>query len=141
MAALDLRVLGAFASGLASGGVAQTSLAIKGPLASPELIGNIDVKSGELRLETPSMSATDFNGTITVDASRKGTIALTGLVNGGPTDVRGTLALENLTSPAGRVTLTARNVVLEYPEGFQTESNADLALTLSPLRLDALGSR
>lgn len=128
---LDLRVIGAFASGLASGGVAQTSLAIKGPLASPELIGNIDVKSGELRLETPSMSATDFNGTIVVDASRKGTIALTGLVNGGPTDVRGTLALENLMSPAGRVTLTARNVVLEYPEGFQTESNADLALTLA----------
>jgi translocation and assembly module TamA len=128
---LDLRVLGAFATGLASGGVAQTSLTIKGPLSSPELVGNIDVKSGELRLETPSMSATDFSGTITVDASRKGTIALTGLVNGGPTDVRGTLALENLMSPAGRVTLTARNVVLEYPEGFQTESNVDLALTLS----------
>ncbi|HZM60509.1 MAG TPA: translocation/assembly module TamB domain-containing protein, partial [Vicinamibacterales bacterium] len=128
---LDLRVIGAFASGLASGGVAQTSLTIKGPLDSPELVGNIDVKSGELRLETPSVSATDFNGTITVDASRNGTIALTGLVNGGPTDVRGTLALENLMSPSGRVTLTARNVVLEYPEGFQTESNADLALTLS----------
>ena len=138
---IDLRVLGAFASGLASGGVAQTSLTIKGPLASPEVIGNIDVKSGELRLETPSLSATDFNGTIAVDASRKGTIALTGLVNGGSTDVRGTFALENLTSPAGRVRLTARNVVLEYPEGFQTESNADLALTLSPLRLDARGSR
>ena len=128
---LDLRVLGAFTSGLAAGGVAQTSLTIKGPLASPELIGNIEVKSGELRLETPSISATDFNGTITVDASRTGTIALTGLVNGGPTDVRGTLALENLMSPAGRVNVTARNVVLEYPEGFQTESNADLALTLS----------
>ena len=77
------------------------------------------------------MSATDFNGTITIDASRKGTIALTGLVNGGPTDVRGTLSLESLTSPVGRVNLTARDVALEYPEGFQTESNADLALTLS----------
>jgi autotransporter translocation and assembly factor TamB len=116
---LDLRVLGAFTSGLASGGVAQTSLTITGPLASPELIGNIDVKSGELRLEMPSISATDFNGLITVDASRTGTIALTGLVNGGPTDVRGTLALENLMSPAGRVTLTARNVVLSTPRGFR----------------------
>jgi outer membrane protein assembly complex protein YaeT len=129
---LDLRVLSAFASGLASGGVAQTSLAIKGPLASPVMIGSLEVMSGELRVETPSLWATDFNGTITVDASRKGAIALTGLVNGGPTDVRGTLALESLTSPEGRVNLTAHNVALEYPEGFQTESNADLALTLSP---------
>jgi len=128
---LDLRVLGAFASGLASAGVAQTSLAIKGPLASPDVIGKIEVMSGELRLETPDMLATDFNGTITVDASRQGTIALTGLVNGGPTDVRGTLTLESLTSPLGRINLTAHNVALEYPEGFQTESNADLELTLS----------
>ena len=138
-------MLGAFTSGLASGGVAQTSLTIKGPLASPEVIGKIDVKSGELRLETPSLSATDFNGTIAVDASRTGTIDLTGLVNGGPTDVRGTFTLENFTSPDGRVSLDARNVVLEYPDGFQTESNAHLDADAvsrparrSPGRIDVL---
>ena len=129
---LDLRVLGAFVDGLAPGGIAQTSLTITGPLASPVAVGHVDVMSGELRLETPSLSATDFNGTITVDASRAAAISLTGLVNGGPTNVRGALTLETLTSPDGRITLTARNVPLEYPEGFQTESNADLTLTLSP---------
>ena len=129
---LDLRVLGAFVSGMALGGIAQTNLTITGPLASPVAIGHVDVMSGELRLETPSLSATDFNGTISVDASRTATMSLTGLVNGGPADLRGTLTLETLTAPDGSIALTARNVPLEYPEGFQTESNADLTLTLSP---------
>ena len=33
--------------------------------------------------------------------------------------------------PRGRTSLTARNVMLEYPDGFRTESNADLILTLA----------
>jgi outer membrane protein insertion porin family len=130
--ALDLRVLGAFAPGVASGGVAQTTLTVRGPLASPQIVGSVDVESGELRLETPGISASDFYGSITVDAARNATVALNGFVNGGPTSVWGGLALEDLSSPRGRVSLAAWNVMLEYPEGFQTESNADLALTFEP---------
>jgi outer membrane protein assembly factor BamA len=130
--ALDLRVLGAFAAGVASGGVAQTALTVRGPLASPQIVGGVDVESGELRLETPSISASDFYGSITVDAARNATVVLNGFVNGGSTSVWGGLALEDLSSPRGRLSLAAWNVMLEYPEGFQTESNADLALTLAP---------
>jgi autotransporter translocation and assembly factor TamB len=130
--ALDLRVLGAFATGIASGGLAHTALTVTGPLASPQIVGNIDVTSGELRLETPSLSASDFSGNIAVDAARRATIYLNGDLNGGPAYVEGTFALDEITSPQGRLTVKAWNVMLEYPEGFQTESNADLAFVLGP---------
>ena len=130
--ALDLRVLGAFASGIASGGLAHTTVTITGPLASPQIVGSIDVSSGELRLETPSLSVSDLTGSIAVDATRKATMYLNGDINGGPAYIEGSLALDEITAPRGRITLTAWNVMLEYPEGFQTESNANLSLTLGP---------
>ena len=128
--ALDLRVLGAFASGIASGGLAHTTFTVTGPLASPQIVGSIDVSSGELRLETPSLSVSDLTGSIAVDATRKATMYLNGDINGGPAYIEGSLALDEITAPRGRITLTAWNVMLEYPEGFQTESNANLSLTL-----------
>ena len=70
--ALDLRVLGAFASGIASGGLAHTAFTVTGPLASPQIVGSIDVSSGELRLETPSLSVSDLTGSILVDAIAQG---------------------------------------------------------------------
>ena len=130
--ALDLRVLGAFASGIASGGLAHTAFTVTGPLASPQIVGSIDVSSGELRLETPSLSVSDLTGSILVDATRKATMYLNGDINGGPAYIEGSLALDEITAPRGRITLTAWNVMLEYPEGFQTESNANLSLTLGP---------
>ncbi len=138
--ALDLRVLGAFASGIASGGIAHTAFKVTGPLASPQIVGSIDVSSGELRLETPSLSASDLTGSIAVDATRKATMYLNGDINGGPAYIEGSFALDEITSPRGRITLTAWNVMLEYPEGFQTESNANLSLTLGP-GFDAVGPR
>ena len=130
--ALDLRVLSAFASGIASGGIAHTAFKVTGPLASPQIVGSIDVSSGELRLETPSLAASDLTGSIAVDATRKATMYLNGDINGGPAYIEGSLALDEITAPRGRITLTAWNVMLEYPEGFQTESNANLSLTLGP---------
>jgi outer membrane protein assembly factor BamA len=130
--ALDLRVLGAFGSGIASGGLAYTAFTVTGPLSSPQIVGSADVSSGELRLDTPSVSAADFNGTIAVDAARRATIYLNGDINGGPTYVEGEFALDEISAPHGRLSVAAWGVMLEYPEGFQTESNANLSLALGP---------
>ncbi len=130
---VDLRILGAFVNGVASGGVAHSALTVKGPLAAPELLGTIGVTGGELRLENPSFAASDLEGTIVVPANREATISLKGTVNGGAATVEGTVSLKDFAAPTGRVTLTARNVTLDYPEGFQSESNADLVLTLNGL--------
>jgi outer membrane protein assembly factor BamA len=57
---------------------------------------------------------------------------LNGDINGGPAYVEGSFALDEISSPRGHIAFTAWNVMLEYPEGFQTESNANLSLTLGP---------
>jgi outer membrane protein insertion porin family len=131
---VDLRILGAFATGIASGGVAHSALTVKGPLAGPVVLGDLSVAGGELRLDSPGFAASDIEGTITIPANRDATIALKGTVNGGPATIQGTVSLADPAAPTGRVTVTARNVTLDYPEGLQTESNADLTLVLAPAR-------
>ena len=137
--AVDLRILSAFVDGVATGGVARPTLTVKGPLRAPDFVGTIGVTAGEIRIDTPEVAASNIDGTITIAADRLATLSLKGLVNGGPAEVTGNVTLKDLAAPVGRVGLTARNVALEYPAGFQTESNADLALTLAPTRSTLTG--
>src|SRR5262249_43377044 len=86
---IDLRILGAFANGIASGGVAHSALSVKGPMAAPAVLGNLSVSGGELRLDSPSFAASDIEGTIAIPADRDATIDLKGTVNGGAATIRG----------------------------------------------------
>ncbi len=128
---VDLRILGAFASGTAFGGVARPDFTVKGLLASPELFGSIGIMAGEIRIDNPPVAASDFNGIVSIAGDRMATISLDGLVNGGAATLAGEVNLKDWSDPRGRTSLTARNVMLEYPDGFRTESNADLTLTLT----------
>ena len=127
---IDLRIAGAFASGVASGGIGYADLSIKGPLTAPAVSGSLNITAGELRIDTPPLAASDFDGTLWVDAESNATISLNGLVNGGAATIAGAVNLKDPGDPRGRVSLTARGVMLDYPDGFQTESNANLALTM-----------
>ena len=70
---------------------------------------------------------------------------MAGTVNGGAAELNGEIDVTTIGDPRGRVTMSARNVALEYPEGLQTESNANLTLTLAAAgatlagRVDVLG--
>ena len=128
--ALDLRVLSAFAEGITSGGSARANLRITGPLDKPDIVGEIGVADAELQLDSPRLAATDLQGTILIGDSRKVSVALAGLLNTGTAKISGTLDLADPASPLGKLLLTGRNVALEYPSGFQTESNVDLELAL-----------
>ena len=59
---LDLRLLGAFATGIATGGTAQADFTVSGPLRSPSVVGRIGVTNGELRLDTPRLVASELEG-------------------------------------------------------------------------------
>jgi outer membrane protein assembly factor BamA len=142
---LDLRLLGAFATGVASGGTAEADFIVSGSLRSPEVVGRIVVKNGELRLDSPRLVASELEGSVRVDKGRRATVSMAGTVNGGAAEVKGDIDLAAIGDPRGRVTLSARGVALEYPEGLQTESNANLTLTLGGAgptlagRIDVLG--
>ena len=142
---LDLRVLGAFAAGVGAGGTARVNLAIGGAIASPDVTGEIVLADGELRVDAPRLLASDVAGTVRIAADRTAVIAVTGTINGGAAKIDGRVDLTRPDDPRGTVTLDARNVAVEYPEGFQTESNAQLTLALASPgptlsgRIDVLG--
>ena len=59
---LDLRLLGAFATDIATAGIAQADFTVRGPLWSPNVVGRIGVTNGELRLDTPRLVASELGG-------------------------------------------------------------------------------
>ena len=141
---LDLRALGAFASGVATSGTARADLAIGGSVESPELAGEIVVADGEARVDSPRLVLSDLAGSIRIAKDRAAVLGLTGTINGGAATLAGNLDLTRPDDPRGLITLAAENVVFEYPDGLQTESNARLSLALAarPMlsgRIDVLG--
>jgi outer membrane protein insertion porin family len=136
---LDLRVLGAFADGIAAAGTARTDLKIAGPLTQPVVVGLVAVSDGELRLDTPAIVASDFSGDVRLGERNAATVNLAGSLNGGTAKITGALDLTWPAEPRGKLSLDARNVALEYPDGFFTESNADLTMTLGGTRASLAG--
>ena len=141
----DLRLLGAFSTDLAAGGTAQADFTVSGPWQSPDVVGRIDLKNGELRLDTPRAVASELEGSVRVEKGGAATIDVAGTVNGGGAKLDGEIDVKAIGDPRGTLTLSAQNLALEYPEGLQTESNATLTLTLAPAgatlagRIDVLG--
>ena len=142
---LDLRALGAFASGVATSGTARADLAIGGSIESPELAGEIVVADGEARVDSPRLVLSDLAGSIRIAKDRAAVLGLTGTINGGAAKLAGNLDLTRPDDPRGLITLAAEDVAFEYPDGLQTESNARLSLTLAAAgrtlsgRIDVLG--
>jgi outer membrane protein assembly factor BamA len=130
--ALDLRMLSAFVEGIATGGTARTDVWVTGPLAAPVIVGRTAIAEGELRVETPPLAASDLEGTIAISEDRTLTLALEGLANGGAVRLTGNVDLKDVAAPSGQASLSADNLVLEYPDGFQTESEVELTLSLTP---------
>ena len=134
-AVVDLRILGAFATGVAAGGLARTDVRVTGPLDAPVVAGQMSISDGELRIETPALVASDLTGEVRItDGRRAATVALAGLVNGGTAKLTGQVDSTTPSDPRGQIAVTARNVGLAYPEGLATESNADVTLTLGAAR-------
>jgi outer membrane protein assembly complex protein YaeT len=128
---MDLRMVAAFVTDIGTAGIATTDLAVSGPLNAPEARGVVGIKDAELRIQTPPVIASDLNGELRITGGRAVAVMLTGLVNGGEAKISGDINAAALDDPRGRLVLTARNVAVEYPDGFATESNADLTVTLA----------
>jgi outer membrane protein assembly complex protein YaeT len=128
---VDLRIVSAFVPGISSTGTAKAGLQITGPADAPEIRGTIAVSDGALQLDTPRLAATDLEGTVQIAAGRQIAVSLDGLLNTGRAHLDGTIDLKDLAAPGGTLNFTGRGVALEFPSGLQTESNADLKLTLA----------
>ena len=113
-----------------SSGTATLNATVKGSLESPKLAGTATFEKGEFRWGTlPRL--TDISGQATFDETEINADGLTAKVGNGNVVFGGnmTLDLNEFRNSAYHLTAAGRDMVLRYPEGFQSKVDADLTLT------------
>lgn len=128
---LDLRVVGAFLPDIATAGVGDLSVAVRGTMASPLADGFVQLRDGELRLEGPQIGVSDARGRILLGANRLELSGLEGDLNGGRFAMIGGLEYQGLTLTGGSISIDSRNVALNVPEGMRTEVDAAIAVAFA----------
>jgi len=126
---LDLRMIGAFASGVAVAGRAAIDLRATGPAAQPNIDGEVTVVSGDLVMRDPNVAITDLNGALVFAGGRITLEDVTGTANGGTIAAGGTMAYEGFTPTDGSLWIRGRGLALAVPENLRTEIDADLTLS------------
>ena len=124
----DLRMASPFLRPAATGGTADVSLSLAGPIASPLLEGRVLLDAAEFRLRDPRVAVTDVSGTVLLIGDRVQLEGVRGTVNGGALTIAGEARLRGWTLDTAGITLAANNAAVEFPDGLRTEVAADLRL-------------
>lgn len=136
----DLALLQPFLDGIAPGGQAEIDLRALGPLAAPDLTGQLVLTDASLRVAEPRLVLEQLGGTATFTGRQMALPALRGLANGAPVTISAALALDADNQPGGQLRVRADGVPLEYPEGLRIEADVDLIAGLAGERVDITGS-
>ena len=126
----DLRVVGAFVPGVATGGTAALDVRVRGRADDPELDGQIAITDGELRVRAPRVAVTNLAGTVALMRDRLVVRDISGAANGGTIQFGGEMRYDRLALQSGEVSLVGRRIALDVPEGLRTETDADLKLVV-----------
>ncbi len=129
--ALDLRLLGAFTGVARPAGRADAQIRIGGIATNPSIDGFVTFSNGELRVADPRLIVSDLAGTVTFARDTMRFERLWASVNGGGTEIAGSLRHQWLKPLDGAITLHSRDVAIEIA-GLRAEADADLTLTLEP---------
>jgi outer membrane protein assembly complex protein YaeT len=129
--AVDLRMLSAFAPGVASSGRATFDVKVTGTAADPSVDGQISVENGGVILRDPRIAVTDLQGIVAFARDEIQLRDFTAHANGGTVRITGTLRYPRLELEGGALSIAARGLALELPEHLRSEVDADLQLNLS----------
>lgn len=127
----DLRVVGAFVPGVATGGTAALDVRVRGLADDPEPDGEVAITGGELRVRDPRVAVTNLAGTIALTRDRLVVRDLSGAANGGTIRISGEVRHGALALRSGEVSLVGRRIALDVPQGLRTETDADLKLIVT----------
>lgn len=130
----DLRLLSPLLSNATTSGNGRVTLRVNGAAANPSLDGSIEVGDGGLRIRDPRIAVSELSGLINLAEGRLTIERLQGSVNGGSLVIAGGLGLDGYRPAAGRLTFTAREVPLDFPEGVRSQIDADLVLQTDSTR-------
>lgn len=128
---LDLRMLGAVSRDFGSGGRADFDIRATGPLDDPAIVGEIELRDGELAIRDPRMAVTELTGKVTLTPDRIRLVDLRASANGGTLQMSGDVRLDALVPTGGSISLVGRGLALEAVDNLRSEIDLDLTLMVS----------
>ncbi len=114
---LDSQLLAAFFPELAGSGSMACEMNIGGTMNDMEWNGRIEVKNNSLQFAAANLFMNQLNGVVAINNDQFVMERLTGNLNGGAIEIKGSLALENQKPPAIDLQLQMADVKLNFPEG------------------------
>jgi outer membrane protein assembly factor BamA/autotransporter translocation and assembly factor TamB len=130
---LDLRVLNILTPGARVLGRADSEIRITGSVKSPTLDGWVTFSNGEARIANPRLVVSDVTGTVTLAADTVTFERMFASVNGGDSEITGTIRHRWFTPLGGRITMVTNGAALAV-EGLRAEANANIAFDAEPGR-------
>lgn len=127
-ATLDLQVASVLIAPAAAAGQATLSLSVGGPARSPLMDGHVALRGGELRVRDPRILATDLTLDAQLARDRFVIDRLAGTLNGGTLTGAGSGRLAGARLAEIDVRIEGRGTAVEFPEGLQSEVDAELRL-------------
>jgi translocation and assembly module TamB len=126
---VDLKLIEAQYPQLASSGVIDLQVDVRGTVQSPDLRGIGALSNASLRYEGFFTSLTNVNGTLSFNQNQIRINGIDGSAGGGTVHAEGTALLQGSSIQGMAIQIDAKNVRWRgYPEGLRTVIDADLNL-------------
>jgi outer membrane protein assembly complex protein YaeT len=130
-ATLDLGLVTSSSEGVAVAGQAQAGVVVRGTIRDPIIAGGLVWRDGRLALTDPLIGGEDLDLRAQVQGKKVVIDNFSGLLNGGRVRASGSFSINDGRPENVDLSLTGRNVFLDYPRGLQTVSGARLTLKSS----------
>lgn len=126
---IDLRMASAFLRPAATGGRADISVSVAGPVQAPIVEGRVAFSDAEFRLPSPRLAASELEGSLLLIGDDIRLEGLRGQLNGGDLTLDGTATLRQGHLDTLSLRLDAQRAAIEYPDGLRSEVVADIQIT------------
>lgn len=125
----NLGILQGFMNNVRGSGRASVAAVISGTATSPVLNGAMTVDNGRIRHFALPHALENINGIVQFDSRGIRLDGLAARLGGGDVTFGGRVDVEGYQPRAVDVSMTGRNMRLRFPEGMNSQADADLSLT------------
>ena len=125
---LDSQLLAAFFPELTCSGSMAFEMNIGGTMKDMEWNGKIEVMNNSLQFAAANLFLNQLNGVVGLHNGKFAIERLTGNLNGGTMEIKGSVALENQQQPSVGIQLRVTDVKLNFPNGLFTNLSGLLNL-------------
>ncbi len=128
---LDSQLLAAFFPELAGSGSMTFEMNIGGTMKDMEWNGRIEVMNNSLQFAAANLFLNQLNGVVGINNDKFVMERLTGNLNGGTIEIKGSVVLEKQKQPEVDLQLQMADVKFNFPKGLFTDISGELQLRTS----------